>query len=124
MIPPLSDAKHDALKERLLRAYSSRTMNAHVVVDAPDLYEVIGILQDRQQPEKEMSMKFEERCPDGQKCGCPTTGCQVWKCQRNLHGELTDRGSITVRHIACPDPDSRCQHGDDLNCPVLGPSVV
>ena len=26
---------------------------------------------------------------------------------------------IGDRHAACPDPDHRCQHGDDLNCPAL-----
>ena len=30
----------------------------------------------------------------------------------------TDAGAN--RHEVCPDPDSRCMFGDDLNCPKLG----
>ena len=27
------------------------------------------------------------------------------------------------KHKLCPDENSRCQHGDDLNCPALAPVV-
>jgi hypothetical protein len=29
-----------------------------------------------------VTFQFEERCPDGQKCGATTTGCLVGQCQR------------------------------------------
>ncbi len=31
---------------------------------------------------------------------------------------------IGGRHAACPDPDDRCQHGQDLTCPKLGEECI
>lgn len=41
----------DPLRQRLLKAYSERADNSYAVLEAPDLYEVIGILQDLAQRE-------------------------------------------------------------------------
>lgn len=42
----MSDKPNATLRERLLKAYSSRSHNSYAVIDAPDLYEIIGMLQD------------------------------------------------------------------------------
>lgn len=41
-------------------------------------------------------MKFEEYCPDGQKCSATTTGCLTGQCQRWLYAktEVGVSGSI------------------------------
>lgn len=38
----------DDLRKRLLQAYSRRANNSRVIIQAPDLYEVIGELQDKE----------------------------------------------------------------------------
>jgi hypothetical protein len=59
-------ATHALLRERLLKAYSGRLDNSVAVLDAPDLYEVIGILQDLEASSSEKQERDLGFCED---CG-------------------------------------------------------
>ena len=45
---------------------------------------------------------------------CLQCGDKDW-----MAGPVCRSKNIGDKHAACPDPDSRCQHGEDMNCPEL-----